>query len=118
MDNLDKFVSLISSEFEDLKVLHKKYDNDKISMMSLINRYDDMIVVLTDVKYHPIILFKIHTSRIKNMDTVLNILDEKDRLDVSDRIAHILLSKLLDNYSNIELDEWVPNKSITYYIHR
>ena len=114
MDKIDKLVSLILPELENLEVIHKKNDDGTISM-GLKKPSGNIIAVLNNQNY-VIPQFRIYTPNIENMDTIINILDIKDRLDFSGQIAHVLLSKLLDNYDRMEIAGMTPNQFVSYNI--
>ena len=117
MDKINKLASLITPELVNLEFEKKQYDenNDLIRLKDPSGR---VVGVFLNSKNNDCYELRISTPNIKNMDTILSILNNEDQITLALKIVYMILPELVDNYGNVVVTSIQPNNHVTYRIYK
>ena len=126
MKKIDKLVSLIIPELENLELVKSKHYNDTgiVSNRSyqanpyLRDSSGMVIATLLDDHDSSYYELRIVSARIENMDMIMGLLDKTDQEIFALKIAYVILPDLVDNYGEVVVSSIYPNHFISYIVYR
>ena len=126
MKKIDKLVSLIIPELENLELVKSKHYNDTsiVSNRSyqanpyLRDSSGMVIATLLDAHDSSYYELRIVSARIENMDMIMGLLDKTDQEIFALKIAYVILPDLVDNYGEVVVSSIYPNHFISYIVYR
>jgi hypothetical protein len=126
MKKIDKLVSLIIPELENLELVKSKHYNDTsiVSNRSyqanpyLRDSSGMVIATLLDAHDSSYYELRIVSARIENMDMIMGLLDKTDQEIFALKIAYVILPDLIDNYGEVVVSSIYPNHFISYIVYR
>lgn len=122
MKKIDKLVSLILPELENLELVRgSRYDDDDNTVSDLTDLRDSSGRVITtfldnhDAGYYEL---RVISSRIENLNMILGLLDKVDQEIFALKIAYVILPDLVDYYGEVVVSSIYPNHFISYIVYR
>jgi hypothetical protein len=118
MKKIDKLVSLIIPELENLDLVKSKHYNDNSIVSNLRDSSGMVIATLLDDHDSSYYELRIVSARIENMDMIMGLLDKTDQEIFALKIAYVILPDLVDNYGEVVVSSIYPNHFISYIVYR
>ena len=118
MKKIDKLVSLILPELENLDIVKSKHYNVHNTVSDLRDSSGRIIATLLEDQDSSYYELRIVSSRIENMDMILGLLDRTDQEIFALKIAYVILPDLIDNYGEVVVSNIYPNHFISYIVYR
>ena len=122
MKKIDKLVSLILPELENLELVRgSRYDDDDNTVSDLTDLRDSsgrVIATLFDDHDSSYYELRIVSSGIENMNMILGLLDRTDQEIFALKIAYVILPDLVDYYGEVVVSSIYPNHFISYIVYR
>jgi hypothetical protein len=118
MKKIDKLVSLIIPELENLDLVKSKHYNDHNTVSDLRDPSGRVIATLLDDHDSSYYELRIVSARIENMNMILGLLDRTDQEIFALKIAYVILPDLIDYYGEVVVSSIYPNHFISYIVYR
>ena len=118
MKKIDKLVSLILPELENLDLVKSKHYNDHNTVSDLRDSSGRIIATFLDNHDAGYYELRIISSRIENLNMILGLLDKVDQEIFALKIAYVILPDLVDNYGEVVVSSIYPNHFISYIVYR